>query len=53
MAPKKPKISKQAAAGTTRHTIPETLETIIKNGSATRHSVPMAAYKIGLLTVQT
>jgi phosphoserine aminotransferase len=56
MAPKKPKISKQAAAGTTRHiifTIPETFETIIKHGSATRQSVTMAAYNTGLLTVQT
>jgi hypothetical protein len=56
MSPKKPKISKQAAAGTTRHitfTIPETLETILKHGSATKQSVTMAAYKIGLLTIQT
>jgi len=56
MAPKEPKISKQAAAGTTRHitlTIPETLETIRKHGSATRQSVTMAAYKTGLLTIQT
>ena len=50
MVPKKPKINNQAAAGT-RHTIPETLETIINHGSATRQSVPMAAYKIGLLTI--
>jgi len=56
MAPKEPKISKQAAAGTTSHitlTIPETLETIRKHGSATRQSVTMAAYKTGLLTIQT
>ena len=46
MAPKKPKISKQAAAGTTRHitlTIPETLQTIRKPGSATFQIVIMAA----------
>ena len=52
MAHKKPKISKQAAAGTTRHitfTIPETLEIIRKPGNATSQTVIMAAYKIGLL----
>jgi hypothetical protein len=56
MAPKEPKISKQAAAGTTRHitfTIPKTLETIMKHGSATCQSVIMAAYEIGLLIIQT
>jgi len=56
MAPKEPNISKQAAAGTTRHitfTIPETLERIRKHGSATRQSFTMAAYKTGLLTIQT
>jgi hypothetical protein len=56
MASKEPKISKQTAAGTTRHitlTIPETLETIRKHGSATKQSVTMAAYKTGLSTVQT
>jgi len=56
MAPKEPKISKQAAADITRHitfTIPETLETIRKHGSVTRQSVTMAAYKTGLLTIQT
>jgi hypothetical protein len=54
MAPIEPKISKQAAAGTTRHItliISETFETIIKHGSATKQSVTMAAYKIGLLTI--
>jgi len=54
MAPKEPEISKQAAAGTTRHitfTIPETLEIIRKLGNATSQSVIMAAYKIGLLTI--
>jgi len=53
MAPKEPKISKQAAAGTTRHitlTIPETLNIIRKPGSATRHSV-MAAHNNRLLTI--
>jgi phosphoserine aminotransferase len=52
MASKKPKISKQAAAATTRHitfTIPETFEIIMKPGSATCQSVNMAAYEIGLL----
>jgi len=54
MAPKEPKISKQAAAGTTRDmtlTIPETLEIIMKPGSATCQSVIMAAYEIGLLAI--
>jgi hypothetical protein len=49
-----PKISKQAAAVLTRDitlTIPETLETFRKHGSATSQSVIMAAYKIGLLTI--
>jgi len=53
MAPKEPKISKQADAGKTRDitlTIPETLEIICKPGSATNQSTIMAAYKIGLLT---
>jgi hypothetical protein len=53
MASRKPKISKQAAAGITRHikfTIRETLEIIRKPGSATSQSIIMAAYKIGLLT---
>jgi hypothetical protein len=56
MAPKEPKISKKAAAGITKHltfTIPKTLEIIMKPGSATGHSVIMAAYNSGLLTVQT
>jgi hypothetical protein len=54
MAPKEPKISKQAATGTTKHitfTIPETLEIIRKPGRAKSQSVIMAAYKIGLLTI--
>ena len=54
MAPKEPKISKQAAAGTTRDmtlTILETLEIIMKPGSATFQSVIMAAYEIGLLAI--
>ena len=54
MAPKEPKISKQTGAGTTRHitfTIPETLEIIMKPGSATFQSVIMAAYEIGLLAI--
>jgi hypothetical protein len=56
MAPKESKISKQAATGTTRHraiTIPEKLETIMKHGNAAMQSVTMAAYEIGLLTIQT
>ena len=54
MLSKEPKISKQAAAGITRHitfTIPETLEIIRKPGSATSQSVIMEAYNIGLLTI--
>jgi len=54
MAPKEPKISKQAATGITRLiplTIPETIETIRKHGSATCQSVIMAAYEIGLLAI--
>jgi hypothetical protein len=54
MAPKEPKKSKQAAAGTTTDiifTIPETLEIIRKPGNATCQSVIMAAYKIELLTI--
>jgi hypothetical protein len=54
MAPKEPKISKQTAAGTTRHTtftIPETLEIIMKPGSATFQSVILAAYEIGLFAI--
>ena len=54
MAPKKPKISKQAAAGTTRDmtlTIPETPEIIMKPASAAIQSVIMAAYEIGLLAI--
>jgi hypothetical protein len=46
MAPKEPKISKQAAAGTTRDitlTIPETLEINRKPGNATCQTVIMAA----------
>jgi hypothetical protein len=54
MAPIEPKISKQTAAGTTRQktlTIPETLEIIMKPGSAAFQSVIMAAYEIGLLAI--
>jgi hypothetical protein len=50
----KPKISKPGDTVISRHitlTICETLETIRKPGNATIHSVIMAAYKIGLLTV--
>jgi hypothetical protein len=53
MAPKQPKISQQAVAGTTRDTILtilETTEIIRKPGSATSQSNIMAAYNIGLLT---
>jgi hypothetical protein len=53
MAPKQPKISKQAAAGTTRDvtlTIPEILKIIRKPGNATSQSVIMATSNIGLLT---
>jgi len=56
MASKEYKMSKQTAAGTARHvtlTIPETLEIIMKPGSATFQSVIMAAYETGLLTIQT
>jgi hypothetical protein len=51
MAPKESKICKQAVAGTTRHitlTIPDTLEIIMKPGSATCQSAIIAPYKIGL-----
>jgi len=54
MVPKEPKIFKQTAAGTARHTtftISETLEIITKPGSATFQSVIMAAYEIGLLAI--
>jgi len=54
MVPKKPKRSKQTAAGTARHItfkIPETLEIITKPGKATFQSVIMAAYEIGLLAI--
>ena len=53
MAPKGPKTSKQAVAGTTRDiilTILEILEIIRKPGNATSQSILMAAYKIVLLT---
>ena len=53
MAPKEPKISKQAFAGKTRDitlTITETLEIICKPGCATNQSIIMAAFKNGLLT---
>jgi hypothetical protein len=54
MAPKEPKISKQAGSVKTRDitfTIPETLEIIRQPGITTCQSVIMAAYKIGLLTI--
>jgi hypothetical protein len=54
MAPMESKISKQAAAGITRHisfTIPETLEVIKKHGSSTCLSVIMAAYNNGSFTI--
>jgi hypothetical protein len=54
MAPEEPKISKQAAAGTTTDiifTIPETLEIIRKPENATCQSVIMATYKIELLNI--
>jgi hypothetical protein len=47
-------MSKEAANSTTRDitfTTPETLEIFRKPGNATSHSVIMAAYKIGLLTI--
>jgi len=53
MAHKEPKISNQAVAAKTRDitlTFPETLEIIWKPGSATNHSIIMAAYNIALLT---
>jgi hypothetical protein len=49
MASTEPKIIKRGAAGTIRDitfSIPETLEIIRKPGSATNHSIIMAAYKI-------
>jgi hypothetical protein len=52
MALKESKIIKQATAGITRNitfTIPETPAIIRKPGSATRQSIFMAAYNIGLL----
>jgi hypothetical protein len=50
MAPKEPKITKHAAAGTRQitFTILETLKIIRKPGSATYQSVIMAAYKTGI-----
>jgi hypothetical protein len=56
MAPKEHKITKQAAAGTTRHitfAIPETLEIIRKPGTATTQNVIMAAHKIGWLNMHS
>jgi hypothetical protein len=53
MAPKEPKINKQAVAGKTtdmRITTLKTLNIIRKPASATSQSIIMAAYKIGLLT---
>jgi len=54
MAPKEPKISKQAATGTMRQvtfTIPETLEKITKPENSKSQSVIMGVYKIALLTI--
>jgi hypothetical protein len=54
MASIEPKINKLGAAVITKDitlTIPETLEVIRKPVSTTRHSIIMAAYKIGLLTI--
>jgi hypothetical protein len=51
MAPKEPKISKQADAGNTRHitlTIPDTAEIIRKSGSVKSQGDIIAPYKIGL-----
>jgi hypothetical protein len=53
MAPKEPKISKQAFAGITRDmmiTILETLEIIRKPGSVISESIIMAAHRSILLT---
>ena len=53
MAPKYPKTTKHTVAGTTRDMILTSLETpeiVRKAGSATSHSIIMAAHKIGLLT---
>jgi hypothetical protein len=55
MASKETKISKQAVAAP-RHitfTILKAFETIRKPGRATSQSVIMAAYEIGMLTIQT
>jgi hypothetical protein len=54
MTSREPKISKQQATATTRHitfTIPQTLETNRNPGHETSHSVTVAPYRIGLLTV--
>jgi len=54
MAPKKSKISKEAAACIKVHiilTISETPEIIRKPRNATSQSVITAAYKIGLMTI--
>jgi len=54
MAPKEPKISKQAAAGIKSDitlTIPETTKIIREPENATSRSVITAAYKIGLMTI--
>jgi hypothetical protein len=48
------KICKLVAVGTTRDitlTIPKTLKIITKPGNATSQCIIMAAYKIGLLTI--
>ena len=54
MAHTEPKLSKEAATGTTTDilfTVPRPLEIIRKPGNATIQTVIMAVYKIGLLTV--
>jgi len=51
MAPKYSKICKHAVVDSTRHitlTIPDTLEIIMKPGSAASQSAIIATYKIGL-----
>jgi hypothetical protein len=56
MAPKEPRVSKQAAAGTIRHitfTTAKRTGKIREHGSATRQSVNTATHNNGLLTIQT
>jgi len=51
MAPKYSKICKRAVVGSTRHitlTIPDTLEILMKPGSATSQTAIIATYKSGL-----